>query len=70
MVPVVVILGFLVRLAVLAAILVAIGLWTPLNILALCISFIVVFTVLTGFSLYRLATKRRDATPPAGDGAR
>jgi hypothetical protein len=66
MVPVVTILGFLVRLAVFAAILVALGLWSPLNILALCLAFIVVFTVLNGIWLYTLAIKRRGAPPSPG----
>jgi len=69
MVPVVTVLGFLVRLDVLAAILVLLGLWTPLNVLALCLSFVVVFTALTGFSLYTYMSKRHDAPPSAGAGS-
>ncbi|NLE11111.1 MAG: hypothetical protein GX630_06350 [Actinobacteria bacterium] len=65
MVPVVTILGFVVRLGLIAIILVVLSLWTPLNILALCISFIVVFTILTGFSLYRLMLARRRGVPPS-----
>lgn len=66
MVPVVTIMGFLIRLTVVAAILVALGLWTSLNILALCLAFVVVFTVLNIISLYMLLTKRQGTLPPAG----
>lgn len=65
MVPVVTILSFMVRLGLIAIILVVLSLWTPLNVLALCISFIVVFTILTGFSLYRLLLAKRHGIPPS-----
>lgn len=67
MVPAIVILGFVVRLGLIGIVLVVLGLWTPLNILAVCIAFIVVFTVLTAYSLYVFA-KRQKATPPADTG--
>ena len=66
MVPIVTVIGFLVRLAVFAGILVAIGFFSPLNILAVCLSFIVVFTILNGIWLYTLATKRRGTPPSPG----
>jgi hypothetical protein len=66
MVPLVTIGGFFVRLAVFAGILVALGLTTSLNMLALCLAFIVLFTVLNGIWLYNVATKRRGAPPSAG----
>jgi hypothetical protein len=66
MLPVVTILGFLVRLAVFAGILVALGLWSPLNILAVCLSFVVVFTILNGIWLYVMVIKRREVPPSAG----
>jgi len=65
MVPMVTILSFVVRLGLIAVILVVLSLWTPLNVLALCISFIVVFTILTGFSLYRLLLAKRHGVPPS-----
>jgi ABC-type proline/glycine betaine transport system permease subunit len=68
MVPVVTVLGFVVRLAFFALILVVIGLWTPLNILALCLAFVALFTVLNGISLYVLLTKRPDAPTSADAG--
>ena len=40
--------GFLVRLAVFVVMLVVLGMWTPLNILAVCLAFVVLFTVLNG----------------------
>jgi ABC-type transport system involved in Fe-S cluster assembly fused permease/ATPase subunit len=66
MVPLVTILGFVVRLVVLVGILAALGLWSHLNILAVCVSFIVLFTVLNGIWLYTLAIKRHGAPPSAG----
>lgn len=67
MTPLVTILGFVVRLGIFAAILVVLGLWSPLNILAVCLSFIVVFTALNGIYLYALMMmKRRGAPPSAG----
>ncbi|HLA80612.1 MAG TPA: hypothetical protein VJP78_03130 [Thermoleophilia bacterium] len=65
MVPLVTVLGFIVRLAVFTGILVALGLWSHLNILAVCLSFIVLFTILNGIWLYSLA-KRHGVPPSAG----
>jgi hypothetical protein len=71
MAPIVSVLGFFVRLTVFACILVVFGLWSPLNILALCLAFVVVFTTLNGIWLYTLATKRRGVPPsPGATGAR
>ena len=66
MLPLVTIGGFVVRLAVFVVILVVLGLWTPLDILALCLAFIVVFTVLNAVWLYVMLTKRHGAPPSAG----
>lgn len=66
MLPIVTVLGFFVRLAVFAGILVVLGLWSPLNILAVCLAFVVLFTVLNGIWLYSLAIKHRGAPPSAG----
>lgn len=66
MLPIVTILGFFVRLAVIAGILVVLGVWSPLNILAVCLAFVVLFTVLNGIWLYGLATKRGGVPPSAG----
>jgi hypothetical protein len=60
--PAIAVLGFMVRLAVIAAILVVIGLWSPLNILAVCLAFIVVFTILNGILLYRMAVRSKKAS--------
>lgn len=69
MAPLYAVLGFIVRLAVFAAILVMLGLWTPLNIAAVGIAFVGLFTILNGWSLYSLMSKRRGAPPSAGAGA-
>ncbi len=66
LVPFVTILGFLARVTVVALTLVALGLWTRLNIIGLCIAFVAVFTILNGFSLYTLMAKRHGAPPSAG----
>ena len=66
--PAAVVLGFLIRLLVIAVVLVVIGLWTPLNILAVCVSFVVLFTILNGWSVYTLMSKRHGAPPSAGAG--
>jgi hypothetical protein len=63
----IVIVGFVLRLGLIAVILVVLGLWTPLNFLATCLTFIGAFTLLTGYSLYVFA-KRRSAPPQAGAG--
>ncbi len=65
MVPLVAIGGFIVRLVVLVGVLVALGMWTSLNMLALCLSFVIVFTVLNGVWLYALMNKRHGAPPPS-----
>jgi hypothetical protein len=64
--PLITILGFVVRIAIVVAILIVLGLWSPLNILAVCLSFIILFTVLNGIWLYSLVVKRRGAPPSAG----
>ena len=70
--PAVTVLGFLIRLTFLAVILVVLALWTPLNIIALAVTFVVLFTILTVWSVYTLISKRHDAghgaPPPAGPG--
>jgi cytochrome c biogenesis protein CcdA len=66
--PLVFVVGFLIRLVLLGAVLVVVALWTPLNIVAVALCFIGLFTVLTGIWLYRIATKGRKTRPPA-DGA-
>ncbi len=66
MAPAITVLGFLVRLTVVAVILVALSLWTSLNILAVGLSFVVLFTILNGYSLYSLTSKRKSAPPSTG----
>jgi hypothetical protein len=66
MMPAITVLGFLIRLTVLAVILVVFGLWTPLNMLAVCLAFIVVFSILTGIMLYRMAIRRSKSGSTTG----
>lgn len=64
--PTAVIAGFILRLAVIVLILFVLGMWTPLNILAVCLAFVVLFSVLNIWSLYVLMSKRRSAPPTTG----
>jgi hypothetical protein len=64
--PAAVIAGFLVRLAVIVLILFVLGMWTPLNILAVCLAFVALFSVLSVWSVYVLMSKRR-SVPPSAD---
>ena len=50
--------SFLVRIAVLFGLLIALGLWTSLNIIAVCIAFIALFTILNGIWMYATLKKR------------
>jgi hypothetical protein len=65
MVPLVTVGGFIARLVVLVGVLAALGMWTSLNMLALCLAFVIVFTVLNGVWLYSLLNKRHGAPPPS-----
>jgi uncharacterized membrane protein len=64
--PAAVIAGFIVRLAVIVLILFILGMWTPLNILAVCLAFVVLFSLLNIWSVYVLMSKRRSVPPSAG----
>jgi hypothetical protein len=64
--PAAVIAGFLIRLAVIVLIFFVLGMWTPLDILALLLSFVVLFTLLNIWSIYSLLSNRRNAPPSAG----
>jgi len=64
--PAAVLLGFLGRLAIISVILLVIGLWTPLNIVAVCLAFVVLFSILNFWSMYSLMSKRRNVPPSAG----
>jgi hypothetical protein len=66
MLPAITILSFMIRLAIFVGILVALGLWAPLNILVLCIAFVVVFTVLNAVWLLIVVSKRHNTPPSAG----
>lgn len=66
MLPVITLASFFVRVIVLVGILVALGLWSGLNILAVCIAFVVAFTIMNGIWLYILAKKRHEQPPSAG----
>ncbi|MGI5939169.1 MAG: hypothetical protein ACOX8V_00475 [Thermoleophilia bacterium] len=62
---VITIIGAVVRLGVLIGILVVLGIWTSLSVLAVCLAFLVVFSVLTGVWLFAMS-KRRGSPPSAG----
>jgi hypothetical protein len=64
--PAAVIAGFLLRLAAIVVIMLALGYFTPLNIVALCLAFVVLFTALNIWSVYGLMSKQHKAPPSAG----
>jgi hypothetical protein len=65
-----VMLSFIIRLAAIMAIFVVIAKWTPLNILAVVLAFVVVFTILMLVWIYVMASKRQGGPPPDdGSGA-
>jgi hypothetical protein len=66
--PALAVLGFMIRMTVIAVVLIVVGLWSPLSMIAVCLAFVGLFTVLGGWSLYRLMSKRHDAPPSAGAG--
>ncbi len=71
--PALMVAGFVLRLTVLAAVVVPLALYTDLNLVALLVAFIVVFTVLSVWRIY-LLTKRSDkeagsSSARAGSGA-
>jgi len=66
--PLFAIVGFVVRLGVFAAILIMLGLWTPLKILAVGLAFVGLFTVLNAWMLYSVWTRGKKAPPSAGAG--
>ncbi len=55
--------GFFVRLTLLGVLLWAIATYTSLNLVAVVVAFIVVFTALSGYSLYRFAKGRPPTSP-------
>jgi hypothetical protein len=52
--------------AVVIIILFVLALWTPLNLVAMLITFVVAFSALMVWSIYRLMSKQRSAPPSAG----
>ncbi len=65
--PAAMIVGFVLRLMAITVVLLILGLWTPLNMLALGLAFVALFSILMFWSLYGLLSKdRHHAPPPAG----
>jgi hypothetical protein len=60
--------GFVVRLTVFGVILVLLALFTDLNILALAVAFVVLYTLLSGLGMHRYMTKSKSARTSAGTG--
>lgn len=64
--PALMVAGFVVRLAVLAAVVIPLALYTELNLVALLIAFLALFTLLSVWRIYVLAKKSdRGAKPPS-----
>jgi predicted outer membrane lipoprotein len=66
LVPAIALLGFFIRLTAIAVVLVILGLWAPVQILPLCLAFVVLFTVLNALWLHSLVAKRRGVPPSPG----
>ena len=58
--------GYAALFAVGIVVLFALALWTPLNLLAMLLTFVVAFSVLLAWSVFRLLSKQRSAPPSAG----
>jgi hypothetical protein len=60
--------GFVVRLTVFGVILVLLALFTELNILALAVAFVVVYTLLSGLGMHRYLAKTKRVRTSGGAG--
>ncbi|MFH0916126.1 MAG: hypothetical protein V1912_06710 [bacterium] len=60
--------GFVVRLTLFAVILVLLALFTDLNIVALAVAFVVLYTLLSGLGMHRYLTKAKRARTSGGTG--
>jgi uncharacterized membrane-anchored protein len=66
--PLLTVAGFVLRLSVFAAVLILLALFTGLNIIATGVAFAVVYTMLSGYTMYRyLATAKRDGSAAGED---
>lgn len=68
LVPALTVAGFVVRLTVFVVILVLLALFTELNILALALAFVVLYTLLSGLGMHRYLTKAKRAHTSGGTG--
>jgi hypothetical protein len=62
--PVLFVAALFARFILLGLVVLAIGRWTSLDLIAVVLAFITVYTVLGGFSLYRLSVKGRPSASP------
>ncbi len=62
--PVLFVAALFARLIVVGLVFLAISRWTSLDLIVVVVAFVAVFTVLGGFSLYRLAVKGRQSASP------
>jgi hypothetical protein len=62
--PVLFVAALFARFIVLGLVVFALGRWTTLDLIAVVLVFITVYTVLGGFSLYRLAVEGRPSASP------
>ena len=68
LVPALTVAGFLIRLTVFAVILVLLALFTELNIMAVAVAFVVLYTMLSAFSIYRYLAKAKREKATGGPG--
>ena len=62
--PLITVLGFIIRLGIVGGILAALGVATSLNMLAVCLAFVGLFTILSIWSVYHLMSRQHRNTPP------
>ena len=58
--------GYAAVFVVVIAVFFVLALWTPLNLLAMLLTFVVAFSALLALTVYRLLYKQRNAPPSAG----
>jgi hypothetical protein len=58
--------GYAALFAIVIVVLFALALWSPLNLVAMLLTFVVMFSVLLAWSVFRLLSKQRSAPPSAG----
>jgi uncharacterized membrane protein len=67
--PALMIAGMVLRLGLAAAALIPLGVYTDLNIIAIAVAFVGLYTVLSGYGIYRAVAKAKREESQSGPGA-